>query len=319
MLQLHNVMGSLEADASFRAASTRGRFSSFNSAILFRSDHDYLFSILVPPDDLYKTSRFVESNLQSEHRKLTKPKGTTLTASSLPEPTRLSRFATECRPHNWQTTSFYHGFVPVQWLTSRIGFFRCGPPESLPCIVNVLPFLVHQLFILRSSSQSALCPNPLAVKALYPILLHYRTALLVSLAPVTVLVLSLKKFEGRRTWRVEEDCFYGRTVLCAFKLLHEYVCRHIWTFKDALPQIFTIRFSVKLLAGSRLLPVAGPLFLQFLVRWSTLLQSDDIRPEGFLSSILLWLVIIVAVVGVGVTVVVVVESSSVVKLLFLIT
>ncbi|GJQ99139.1 hypothetical protein Tco_0522124 [Tanacetum coccineum] len=51
--------------------------------------------------------------------------------------------------------------------------------------------------------------------------------------------------------------------------------------------------------------------------------SDNIRPEGFLSSILLWLVIIVAVVGVGVTVaivvVVVVESSSVVKLSFVIT
>ncbi|GKG32235.1 hypothetical protein Tco_0427185, partial [Tanacetum coccineum] len=50
--------------------------------------------------------------------------------------------------------------------------------------------------------------------------------------------------------------------------------------------------------------------------------SDSIRPEGFLSSVLLWLVIIVVVVGVGVTVVVViiivvvvvVESSSVVKL-----
>ncbi|GJZ90340.1 hypothetical protein Tco_0662267 [Tanacetum coccineum] len=47
--------------------------------------------------------------------------------------------------------------------------------------------------------------------------------------------------------------------------------------------------------------------------------SDSIRPEGFLSSILLWLVIIVAVVGVGVTVVVVVESSSVIKLSFVIT
>ncbi|GJX85702.1 hypothetical protein Tco_0336476 [Tanacetum coccineum] len=46
--------------------------------------------------------------------------------------------------------------------------------------------------------------------------------------------------------------------------------------------------------------------------------SDSIRPEGFLSSVLLWLVIIVAVVGVGVTVVVV-ESSSVVKLSFVIT
>ncbi|GKA75030.1 hypothetical protein Tco_0781408 [Tanacetum coccineum] len=49
--------------------------------------------------------------------------------------------------------------------------------------------------------------------------------------------------------------------------------------------------------------------------------SDSIRPEGFLSSVLLWLVIIVAVVGVGVmvVVVVVVESYSVVKLSFVIT
>ncbi|GJS73836.1 hypothetical protein Tco_0706677 [Tanacetum coccineum] len=47
--------------------------------------------------------------------------------------------------------------------------------------------------------------------------------------------------------------------------------------------------------------------------------SNSIRPEGFLSYVLLWLVIIVAVVGVSVTVVVVVESSSVVKLLFVTT
>ncbi|GJS16609.1 hypothetical protein Tco_0411081 [Tanacetum coccineum] len=78
--------------------------------------------------------------------------------------------------------------------------------------------------------------------------------------------------------------------------------------------------------GSRLLLVAGPLFLQFLSAFLTqgtvsnipivFSWSDSIRPEGFLSSVLLWLVIIVAVVGVGVTVVVVVESSSVVKLSF---
>ncbi|GJS91090.1 hypothetical protein Tco_0773726 [Tanacetum coccineum] len=86
--------------------------------------------------------------------------------------------------------------------------------------------------------------------------------------------------------------------------------------------------------GSRLLLVAGPLFLQFLSAF--LIQGTvssisiifswggSINPEGFLSSILLWLVIILAVVGVGVTVVVViivavvvvVESSSVVKLSF---
>ncbi|GKD83897.1 hypothetical protein Tco_1350736 [Tanacetum coccineum] len=48
--------------------------------------------------------------------------------------------------------------------------------------------------------------------------------------------------------------------------------------------------------------------------------SDSIRPEGFLSSVLLWFLIIVAAVGVGVTVVVgVVESSSVVKLSIVIT
>ncbi|GKB89858.1 hypothetical protein Tco_0962130 [Tanacetum coccineum] len=47
--------------------------------------------------------------------------------------------------------------------------------------------------------------------------------------------------------------------------------------------------------------------------------SDSIRPEGLMSSVLFWLVIIVAVVGVGVNViVVVVESSSVVKLSFVI-
>ncbi|GJR36393.1 hypothetical protein Tco_1212077 [Tanacetum coccineum] len=75
--------------------------------------------------------------------------------------------------------------------------------------------------------------------------------------------------------------------------------------------------------GSRLLPVVGPLSLQFLVRWPTLLQGGSISPEGFLSSVLLWLVIIIAVVGVVVTVivfiivavvVVAVERSSVVKL-----
>ncbi|GKE91944.1 hypothetical protein Tco_1573039 [Tanacetum coccineum] len=48
--------------------------------------------------------------------------------------------------------------------------------------------------------------------------------------------------------------------------------------------------------------------------------SDSIRPKGFLSFVLLWLVIIVAIVGVGVmVVVVVVESSSVIKLSFVIT
>ncbi|GKF82118.1 hypothetical protein Tco_0243774, partial [Tanacetum coccineum] len=51
--------------------------------------------------------------------------------------------------------------------------------------------------------------------------------------------------------------------------------------------------------------------------------GSSISPEGFLSSVLLWLVIIVTVFGVTVVVViivvVVIESSSVVKLSFVIT
>ncbi|GJY22348.1 hypothetical protein Tco_0394914 [Tanacetum coccineum] len=46
--------------------------------------------------------------------------------------------------------------------------------------------------------------------------------------------------------------------------------------------------------------------------------GGSISPKGFLSSVILWLVIIVAVVGVSVTVVVV-ESSSVVNFSFVIT
>ncbi|GJU45225.1 hypothetical protein Tco_1202491 [Tanacetum coccineum] len=38
--------------------------------------------------------------------------------------------------------------------------------------------------------------------------------------------------------------------------------------------------------------------------------SDSIRPEGFLSSVMLWLVIILAVLGVSVMIVVVAEKSG---------
>ncbi|GJV39390.1 hypothetical protein Tco_1417830, partial [Tanacetum coccineum] len=54
-------------------------------------------------------------------------------------------------------------------------------------------------------------------------------------------------------------------------------------------------------------------------------RSGSIRFDSFLPSVLLWLVIIVVVVGVGVTVfvvvavIVIVESSSVIKLSFMIT
>ncbi|GJY58685.1 hypothetical protein Tco_0458577, partial [Tanacetum coccineum] len=47
--------------------------------------------------------------------------------------------------------------------------------------------------------------------------------------------------------------------------------------------------------------------------------GGSICPEGFLSFVMLWLVIIITVAGVDVTVVVVVESSSIVKLSFMIT
>ncbi|GKB82066.1 hypothetical protein Tco_0948961 [Tanacetum coccineum] len=81
---------------------------------------------------------------------------------------------------------------------------------------------------------------------------------------------------------------------------------------------------------SRLLSVTGPVCFCILSAFLTqgtvsnipivFSWSDGIRPEGFVSSVLLWLVIIVTVVGVGVTiVVVVVESSSVIKISFVIT
>ncbi|GKG56873.1 hypothetical protein Tco_0582224, partial [Tanacetum coccineum] len=38
---------------------------------------------------------------------------------------------------------------------------------------------------------------------------------------------------------------YWWNVFCCFNSCNEYARGRIWTFKDALPQIFTIRFSVK--------------------------------------------------------------------------
>ncbi|GJS61176.1 hypothetical protein Tco_0655960 [Tanacetum coccineum] len=113
-----------------------------------------------------------------------------------------------------------------------------------------------------------------------------------------------------------------------------------------LPSLIGIRSILKgwfnkawqvTVTGNRLLPVAGPLFLQFLSAFLTqgtissipiiFSWGGSISPEGFLPSVLLWLVIIIAAGGVGVTVVVViiiavvivVESSSVIKLSFVIT
>ncbi|GKF66680.1 hypothetical protein Tco_0193197, partial [Tanacetum coccineum] len=70
------------------------------------------------------------------------------------------------------------------------------------------------------------------------------------------------------------------------------------------------------------LPILSSFLTQGTVSSISIIFSwgGSISPEGFLSSVLLWLVIIVAVVSVGVTVVVVVvESSSVLKLSFVIT
>ncbi|GKG05240.1 hypothetical protein Tco_0325326, partial [Tanacetum coccineum] len=69
------------------------------------------------------------------------------------------------------------------------------------------------------------------------------------------------------------------------------------------------------LAKCWLLPVAGPLLLQFL--GTSFSWGGSTSPEGFLPFILLLLVIIVAVVMV-VLVVVVVEGSSIIKLSFVI-
>ncbi|GJT50351.1 hypothetical protein Tco_0976508 [Tanacetum coccineum] len=60
---------------------------------------------------------------------------------------------------------------------------------------------------------------------------------------------------------------------------------------------------------SRLLLVASPLFLQFLVWWPTLLQGGSISCDGFLPSILLLVMIIVAVIVV-IVVIVVIENYA---------
>ncbi|GJY00428.1 hypothetical protein Tco_0357446 [Tanacetum coccineum] len=71
----------------------------------------------------------------------------------------------------------------------------------------------------------------------------------------------------------------------------------------------------------RLLPVSAFLTQGMVSSIPTVLSwSGSISPEGFLSSVLLWLMINVAIVGVGVTIVVIiVESFSVIKLSFVIT
>ncbi|GJX45651.1 hypothetical protein Tco_0262327 [Tanacetum coccineum] len=94
----------------------------------------------------------------------------------------------------------------------------------------------------------------------------------------------------------------------------------VWSFGNDLHYFPFLPGMTSNVTGSKLFHVSAFL-TQGTVSSIPIVSSwgDSIRPEGFLSSVLLWLVIIVAVVGVGVTVVVVVESSSVVKLSFVIT
>ncbi|GJU56681.1 hypothetical protein Tco_1234447 [Tanacetum coccineum] len=93
------------------------------------------------------------------------------------------------------------------------------------------------------------------------------------------------------------------------------------------PFVFAVLGQMAHLVASITLNSARSCMMQseFLTQWeisnipTVFSWSDSIRPEGFLSYVLLWMVIIVTVVGVSVTVVVVIESSSVVKLSFVIT
>ncbi|GJY08867.1 putative reverse transcriptase domain-containing protein [Tanacetum coccineum] len=104
----------------------------------------------------------------------------------------------------------------------------------------------------------------------------------------------------------------------------------------SLPPTRQVEFHIDLVAGfsrnfltasilARLLPLAGPLFLQFLGKASSIPTifswGESISPDGFLPSILLFLVIIVAVVIVVTVILVVVavgEGSSIIKLSFVI-
>ncbi|GJW91323.1 hypothetical protein Tco_0168876 [Tanacetum coccineum] len=66
---------------------------------------------------------------------------------------------------------------------------------------------------------------------------------------VTGLAISLPLCLVDALGRVEEDCMYDSSwIECSLLLstaAHEYIRRQIWTDKDALSQIFIIRFSVK--------------------------------------------------------------------------
>ncbi|GJZ57606.1 hypothetical protein Tco_0613100 [Tanacetum coccineum] len=95
-----------------------------------------------------------------------------------------------------------------------------------------------------------------------------------------------------------------------------------WPFVSAIPSQMAHLITSITLDSARSCVMQGAFLTQGTVSNipNILSWSGSISPKGFLSSVLLWLVIIVAVVGIGVTIaVVIVESSYVVKLSFVIT
>nr|GFC48137.1 reverse transcriptase domain-containing protein [Tanacetum cinerariifolium] len=93
-----------------------------------------------------------------------------------------------------------------------------------------------------------------------------------------------------------------------------------WPFVFTVPGYVAYLVATITLNNARSCVMQGAFFTQGTVSSipTVLSWGGSIRPEGFLSSVMLWLVIIVVVVGGGVMVVVV-ESSSFVKLSFVIT
>ncbi|GKB26719.1 hypothetical protein Tco_0866120, partial [Tanacetum coccineum] len=94
-----------------------------------------------------------------------------------------------------------------------------------------------------------------------------------------------------------------------------------WSFVSAVSSQMTYLVASITLDSAKSYVMQGAFLTQGMISNIPIVFSwgGSICPKGFLSFVLLWLVIIVAIVGVSVTVVVVVKSSSVVKLSFVIT
>ncbi|GKF35839.1 hypothetical protein Tco_0112597, partial [Tanacetum coccineum] len=81
----------------------------------------------------------------------------------------------------------------------------------------------------------------------------------------------------------------------------------LWSFNTDTHNALSLHSGSRLLLVSAFLIQGTVSSISIIFSW-----SSSISPEGFLSFVLLWLVIIVAVVGVGVTVVVVIIIAVVV-------